>query len=117
MGQLGDMILDSNDMLRDEFYPIVGEEKSRQFEAIWGPTQGLLSAAAISITAHAKTAQEPHFLHQHQAPDPSHMLLLSSLASLSTKDSPSPRCSLFPGPLPERSMSLAEITLAWLKGT
>ena len=28
MGQLGDMILDLNDMLRNELYPIVGKEKS-----------------------------------------------------------------------------------------
>ena len=117
MGQLGDMILDLNDILRNEFYPIVGKEKSRWFEAIWGPTQGLLSAAAISIAAHAKITQEPHFLHQHQAPDPSHMLLLSSLACLSTKDSPPPGCSLFPRPLPERSMSPTGIALAQLKRT
>ena len=36
MDQLGDMILNLNGMLRDEFYPIVGEEKSRRFEATWG---------------------------------------------------------------------------------
>ena len=62
MGQLGDMILDLNDMLRNEFYPIVGEEKTCRFETIWGPAQSLLSAAAISIAAHAKTTQEPHLL-------------------------------------------------------
>lgn len=70
MDQLGDMILNLNDMLRDEFYPIVGEEKSRRFEAIWGPAQGLLSAAAISITTHAKTTQEPHSLAPTSSPQP-----------------------------------------------
>lgn len=75
MGQLGDMILDLNDMLCDEFYPIVGKEKSHCFETI-----GLIS------------------WQQHQAICPSHTLLLSSLACLPTRDSPSPGYSLFPEP-------------------
>ena len=68
--QLGDMILDLNAILHDEFYPIVGDEKASRFDVIWRSAQGLLSAAAISITAHAKTTQEPHFLAPTSSPQP-----------------------------------------------
>lgn len=38
-GQIGGMILEMNAILRNEFYPTLGEAKTRRFDKIWGSFQ------------------------------------------------------------------------------
>lgn len=58
IGQLGDIILDLNTILHNEFYPLSEMKKPAILMPFGGPSTALLSAAAISIAAHAKTMQE-----------------------------------------------------------
>lgn len=66
-GQIGGLIIEMNAILRDEFYPALGSNKTRHFDAIWGTIQSLLCAEAISAAQNlAKTAQEPPVISNQQ---------------------------------------------------
>ena len=59
-GQIGDLIIEMNDILHNEFYPALGSDKTRWFDTIWGAIQSLLCAEAISVAQNlAKTTREP----------------------------------------------------------
>ena len=47
-GQIGSLVIEMNAILRDEFYPSLGKDKTHRFDEIWGAIQGLLCAEAIS---------------------------------------------------------------------
>ena len=58
-GQIGGLIIEMNDILRDEFYPALESDKTCWFDTIWGAIQSLLCAEAISAAQNlAKTTHE-----------------------------------------------------------
>lgn len=59
-GQIGSLVIEMNAILRDEFYPSLGKDKTHRFDEIWGAIQGLLCAEAISAAQGlAKAARDP----------------------------------------------------------
>lgn len=99
--QIGNLIIEMNCILRNEFYPYLGNDKTCQFEEIWGAVQGLLCAEAIC--AAQSLAKATHDSPAKQLPAPSY-------AAVAQANHPPPRgdaCQLpgsnqSPGPLPGR---------------
>lgn len=46
-GQIGGLIIETNAILHDEFYPSLEKDKTHQFDEIWGAIQSLLCTEAI----------------------------------------------------------------------
>lgn len=89
-GQIGSLIIEMNGILRNEFYPSLGNDKTCRFEEIWGTIQGLLCAEAISAAQNlAKAARDPP---AKQPPAPSYAAVTqANLPSL-----PAPRIQPVP---------------------
>lgn len=68
--QIGNLIIEMNCILRNEFYPYLGNDKTCQFEEIWGAVQGLLCAEAIC--AAQSLAKATHDSPAKQLPAPSY---------------------------------------------
>ena len=85
-GQIGGLIIEMNDILRDEFYPALGSNKTRRFDTIWGAIQSLLCAEAISAAQNlAKiTCESPITIQQPSTAQSYAAVTQSNLPSLPT---------------------------------